>query len=50
MGNRYRLVYCNFDDRFVKEYQTRWLIIAVGKFLSLRGEYDLVSLNYMASD
>lgn len=50
MGYKYRIIYRQYSDKFWQEYKTRWLILAIGKFLSLRGEYDVVDLSFRATE
>lgn len=46
MGSKYRISYKQYDDLCFYEYQTRWLIAAVFKFVKLRFKYELVDFVY----
>ena len=50
MGYKYQILYRNYTHKWCSEYKTRWLILAIGKFLSLRGEYDIVYLSFQATE
>lgn len=50
MGYKYRIIYRQYSHKYHQEYKTRWLILAISKFLSLRGEYDIVDLSFRATE
>lgn len=46
MGSRYRINFKQYDDKLSYEYQTKWLLMAVFKFIMLRINYELVDFSY----
>lgn len=46
MGNNYRINYKQYDDICSYEYQTKWLVLAICKFIKIRFKYELVDFSY----
>lgn len=46
MSNKYRINYRQYDDICGYEYQTKWLVMAICKFIKLRFKYELIDLSY----
>ena len=46
MSTKYRINCRQYDDICGCEYQTKWLVLAVFKFIKLRFKYELVDLSY----
>lgn len=46
MGTKYKIIYMKRGDVSSYEYQTKYFISAICKFIKLRIKYDLVDLSY----
>lgn len=46
MSAKYRINYRQYDDICGCEYQTKWLVLTVFKFIKLKFKYELVDLSY----
>lgn len=46
MGSKYRINYRQYNDKCGYEFQTKWLILAICKFIKLRIKYELVDFSY----
>lgn len=46
MGSKYRINYKQYNDICGYEYQTKWLVVAIYKFIKTRIKYELVDFSY----
>lgn len=46
MGSKYTINYRQYDEYCGYEYQTKWLIVAIYKFIKIRMKYELVDFSY----